>query len=294
MRRTNWILWSLSAAIFTCAAGASAQAPPPPPAGKHVPNAPMARDGGPGPMFQNLELLGFDSLAGHEVVKGAPFSATAVSETTQVLADGNRIHRSSKTQVFRDAEGRVRREISFQNIGPLVADGRTHTFIMISDPVAGTGFRLHPDDKSAWKFFMPPARGEGRMRERFGNRAATLETSGNLKTETLGTQLIEGVSAEGTRYTFTLGAGQVGNDKPIQMVTERWYSNELQVMVMVKRTDPRFGESSYRLTNIQQQTQDPTLFQVPADYSLKDEGRRMRRPGGDKVPLSPPPPPPGF
>jgi hypothetical protein len=86
--------------------------------------------------------------------------------------------------------------------------------------------------------------------------------------EDLGMQTIEGVSAEGTRTTVTIPAGQIGNDKPIVTETERWYSPELQVTVMTKRTDPRTGTNTYKLTNINRSEPAPALFQVPSDYTV--------------------------
>ena len=58
-----------------------------------------------------------------KLVKGAPYSAQAVTESTQTLGDGNRIVRKSTATVYRDSEGRTRREQSFKAIGPL-ATGR--------------------------------------------------------------------------------------------------------------------------------------------------------------------------
>jgi len=89
--------------------------------------------------------------------------------------------------------------------------------------------------------------------------------------ESLGTQAIEGVMAEGTRITLTIPAGKIGNERPIVSVNERWFSPELQTVVLTKNSDPRMGETTYRLTNINRSEPDPSLFQVPADYTI-DEG----------------------
>jgi TonB family protein len=89
--------------------------------------------------------------------------------------------------------------------------------------------------------------------------------------ESLGKQNVEGVEAEGTRSTVTIPAGEIGNDRPIEIVSERWYSNELQTVVMTRHSDPRFGESTYRLTNIDRGEPAKSLFEVPADYTLKSD-----------------------
>jgi hypothetical protein len=106
-----------------------------------------------------------------------------------------------------------------------------------------------------------------------------------VTTISLGTQTVNGVQAEGTRVTHTIPAGAIGNANPIVITNERWYSSELQTVVMIKRSDPRMGTTTFQLTNIQRQEPDASLFQVPSDYMVKQGGQgRFRRGGG------PPPP----
>lgn len=87
-------------------------------------------------------------------------------------------------------------------------------------------------------------------------------------TEDLGTQLINGISAQGTRTTITIPAGQIGNDREIKVVSERWFSPDLQMLIKSSNKDPRFGETTYQLTNVLQGAQDPTLFQIPSDFTV--------------------------
>jgi hypothetical protein len=98
----------------------------------------------------------------------------------------------------------------------------------------------------------------------------------NTKTESLGKQTIEGVECEGTRSTTIIAAGEIGNELPIEIVFERWYSPELQTVVMSKQSDPRFGENTYHLTNINRSEPPHTLFEVPADYTIQEAGPRRR------------------
>jgi hypothetical protein len=93
----------------------------------------------------------------------------------------------------------------------------------------------------------------------------------------LGRQTIEGVPADGTRTTMTIAAGQMGNEQPIQIVTERWYSPDLQMEVLSKRTDPRMGETVTRLANISRAEPPSSLFDLPADYKVSDAGNRPGR-----------------
>lgn len=246
-----------------------------------------------------------------KVVKGAPYSAQAITESTQTLSDGNRIVNKSTAAIYRDSEGRTRREQSLRAIGSLANGSEGPQTIFINDPVAGTSYTLDPRTHVARKMprmlfkfdrKVPAPAGEkpgsgagmgvGVMREppsigRVGpgrieiERAQVPEMAGpdtqfiwgsgnhEAKAEALGKQNIEGVEAEGTRSTVTIPAGEIGNDRVIEIVNERWYSPELQTVVMTRHSDPRFGESSYRLTNIDRSEPARSLFEVPGDYTLK-------------------------
>jgi hypothetical protein len=83
--------------------------------------------------------------------------------------------------------------------------------------------------------------------------------------ENLGLQVTNGISAEGTRVTTTIPLGQIGNDRPINVVSERWFSADLQMLIRSTNKDPRFGDTTYELTNILQGAPDPTLFVPPAN-----------------------------
>src|SRR5260370_15313862 len=99
---------------------------------------------------EHVEVLGFGGwLHSGKGVKGAPFSAVSVSETTQTLADGNHIVRKTQTNLYRDSEGRIRKEVTLPAIGPLAASGQPHSFVVVRDPVAGTAYVLEPDQKIA-------------------------------------------------------------------------------------------------------------------------------------------------
>ena len=91
-------------------------------------------------------------------------------------------------------------------------------------------------------------------------------------TESLGPQTVEGVAVNGVRTTRTIPAGQVGNDRPISIVTEVWTSTDLKTIVSSKRNDPRMGEQTFRLTNIVRAEPDPSLFAVPSDFKIIDGG----------------------
>jgi hypothetical protein len=245
-----------------------------------------------GAFFENhIELLGFGGgVHGGKVVKGAPFSAVATSETTQTLADGNRINRKTQTNLYRDSLGRFRKEVTLQAIGPLAASGQPHSFIEISDPVAGTNYVLEPEQKIARQ--MPGPIGM-RIRTKGGPGGGNVfyrdfkeSKEAEAKTESLGIETVGGVNAEGTRTTRTIAAGEIGNEKPITIISERWYSPDMQMEVKSTHSDPRFGNTTYTLTNIQRTEPAATLFAVPAGYTI-EQGHR-----GKFVMNAPPPPPP--
>src|SRR5215475_12030497 len=268
MKLNSRLLLALGAAALL-SAGSYAQNPepdsaPPPPPGGH-------RRGPGGPGFGGpfgMELLGFSGPHGGKTVTGAPFTASAVSESNRTLADGTKISQKVQSTLYRDAQGRVRKETTLPAIGPLAASGTPKSLVFIHDPVANTAFALDVNKKIAHKLPQHPnaANANKTPKEHPGH-----PDNANVTKESLGTQTINGVAAEGTRYTRTIPAGGIGNDKPISIVREVWYSPDLQMVVQSKHSDPRSGDSTYSLTNIQRAEPAATLFAVPADYTVKQE-----------------------
>jgi hypothetical protein len=244
-----------------------------------------------------IELLGFGGgLHGGKVVKGAPFSANATSTTTQTLADGNHITRTTQTNLYRDSQGRFRKEVTLPAIGPLAASGQPHSFIEISDPVAGTAYVLEPDQKVARQ--LPGPGGMG-FRTKFGPGGNALyrnfkesPQAATAKTESLGPQTIEGMNTEWTCTTRTIPVGEIGNEKPITIVSQHWYSADLQMDIKSTHSDPRFGDTTYTLTNIQRTEPAASLFAVPPDYTVTTGKNKMFIHTLNAGPDAPPPPPP--
>ena len=208
-------------------------------------------------------------------VTGAPYSAVETTTETQVLSDGNSIQRTRTANVARDSQGRVRIETTeTRRGGPVSVNGTQAqnatpvTHITIYDPVAKVVREVDPQNKSVHEMTMrvPPA-GQGRGPRAQGNRAAPAADP-NLKNETLGSQVINGESATGTRITHTIPAGAEGNARDIQSVQETWMSPDLKVAVMTKFSDPRRGTTVTQLSNINRAEPDSTLFQVPTGYTV--------------------------
>lgn len=255
---------------------------------------------------------------GGKTVKGAPYSATAVTEVDQALGDGNRIRQKTSSQVARDREGRTRRELALAAVGPLAVGGgeAAPKMVLLDDPVAGASYSLDPERKTAHKMIRPEAAaiapasgpavaGEERRLELSGGdhmfhlpapapgaggavplimphivhhaigAGGAVKRLPKPRTEDLGTQVIEGVRVQGTRSTTTIPAGEIGNERPLVTVTERWFSPELGAVVMSRHSDPRLGTTTYRLTDLRRVDPDPAQFQVPAGYTVKEDTARV-------------------
>jgi hypothetical protein len=223
-------------------------------------------------------------------VQGAPYSAASTNENIQTLSDGTRIVQTSSGNIARDSQGRTRQDTSLPAIGNLSAADAPR-LVFIQDPVAQMAYTLNLMDKTALKMPAPPANistfgpaSGGKFLMHVGGAVSaggpqppeimmqkTLMTNtdqGQARTEDLGSQTMEGVLANGVRTTRTIPAGEIGNDRPINIVTEVWTSPDLKTIVYSKRTDPRMGEQTFQLTNIVRSEPDVSLFTVPADFKI--------------------------
>jgi len=253
-------------------------------------------------MAAQVKMLSVQGAVMGKTVKGAPYSGVEINESTQVLGDGTRIHNETQTQVYRDSEGRVRRE------GPMD--------VTIFDPVANASYVLNAKTQTARKlplgmYVFSTAAPDGKMMTNFTYRISTdgkpgdgdaeakivaekamaaelksmhmaggamgLTTTMDTRkvmlrdagtTEALGKRMIEGVNSDGSRVVTTIEAGAIGNDRAIQSVNERWFSQDLQTVMITKHTDPRSGEESFRLVNVSRSEPPAYLFQIPAGYQI--------------------------
>jgi hypothetical protein len=283
------ILFAVSALALSAATSAVAHAqnapatPPPPPPGDVIY---FERIGHGGMPPDAIEFVEFQAGLDDKVVTGAPFSATISTQTTQTLADGNTIQHTSTGSLARDGQGRTRRDMTLPAIGPWADSGKPAPHVVsVNDPVANARYLLDADTKVARIMQVPQGQWTGK--EHHEHAFARAAEENETVTTSLGTQMVGGVSAEGTRYTRTIPAGQIGNTKPIVIISERWYSPDLQMFVMTKHTDPRMGESTFQMTNIQRQEPAATLFEVPADYTVKQGGERGARRAGPAMPTPP-------
>jgi hypothetical protein len=290
-------IYSMACAAALAAYGASAQVP------EAVRKA-MAEDLTKAQLDAALTKVQIMGLQGGvmAMIPNAPYSAEQITENTQTLGDGTRIHNENAVKVYRDSEGRVRRE--------------TPETISIFDPVAGVGYTLNPSTLTGSKmqvsvsvkngpnsvsYSATASSGDEKFTQMYSGTTTTATVVGNGvgagagagaaggffysmngpniafskgltrgKAESLGSQFMEGVNAQGERRTHTIEAGEIGNDRPIQTVDERWYSSELQLDVMTRHSDPRTGEQITRLVDFRRTEPDASLFQVPAGYTISE------------------------
>ncbi|MGH9358525.1 MAG: hypothetical protein ACRD22_20465 [Terriglobia bacterium] len=279
--------------LGVASAGVAQNPPSPPSAGR--------------PFVREFMVLSAGPMMESKIVTGAPYSAEAETEIRQTLADGNHIDHKETSWIYRDSAGRIRHERTLSMLGPMSAQGK---MVTLFDPVAHVTYILDLARKTAYKITGPR---KGMVRDRgmgmLGGQV-TVSTMGmpggpvtmgptggdfvyrhegrnfiyrreGIESEpqsvSLGTRTIDGVTADGTRTTRVIPAGAIGNEKPITIVSERWYSPKLLTVVMTRRDDPRFGVITYQLTNIKLSEPAAVLFKVPAGYKIEQRPPRPRR-----------------
>lgn len=214
------------------------------------------------------DAIALESVDVGPPVKGAPFSAAAMTEIIQTLADGNRIVRRTSGSLYRDSRGRTRREVSLEGIAGIILAGTPLRMITISDPESGMTYVVDSDKQLRVLRNAPdrarPSSATPRLPAGRGSAPQPSQSANVEREESLGTLEIEGIVAEGTRTTVTIPAGAIGNERAIDTVSERWFSPELRIVVLSRRSDPRFGETTYRLTKITRAEPPSTLFEPPA------------------------------
>jgi hypothetical protein len=203
-----------------------------------------------------------------------PYSADQEMETTRTLVDGTHIIIKNHSRLYRDSLGRTRIEM-FANSTTQPRDDSQPTGINIFDPVDGVQYFLNPRNHTGTRNnFMRPAPPANSPAPAAPLTPPTpKELSPRSHSEDLGVEMVEGIWARHTRMTITIPVNAQGNDRPMVETMERWFSEELQVDVLVKRSDPRNGDSIQRLTNIDRSEPDAALFRPPADYVVTESPR---------------------
>jgi len=216
------------------------------------------------PMRPNAQFIAAELRFGDKLVKDKPFSAEMQIEDTRRLFDGSTVTKEISGATYRDSAGRTRREqpIDIGGIGVVGTDNKPQMLVFINDFTTRTQYFLDANQKIARKSPL----GDGNIPDPKPRVGAQVED--------LGTREMEGVQAKGTRETFEIPAAQLGASKPMQVVTEVWFSPELQVIVMSRHLDPIAGEHVFKLVNIKRTEPSASFFEVPADFKVV--GKPMR------------------
>lgn len=262
-----------------------------------------------GRRVQTLSFTTPDASFERKVVKNAPFSAESQVEHVQAYADGNRSVRKSGARLFRDSAGRTRREhtLTRPGAGALAPDGQPPRLIFINDPVDEIEYQIDTRAQTTRRQEVPAAMRKARERA-MGNGDAPFSVLMPTSTarrraagdegeplpkpvrEKLGRQTFDGIDAEGTRTSITIPAGEFDNERPFEITHEEWYSPDLKMIVSMRHVDPRFGETTFRLTNVSRGEQDGSLFLPPAGYKVVNPMRGPRDfPGRPMPPVMVPP-----
>jgi hypothetical protein len=246
--------------------------------------------------WQGGGMFGADILP----VVGAPFSAVGTSSETTTFADGNRVVRTTKTNYFRDAQGRTR--VERQMMGMMGASNAFPPMPTIFDPITGEMYHLNPQQRTADQFPsfvkqpavqapvqappIQPGLNVPQLNMGFGGLPGAYES----KTTDLGEKFVDGLRVEGTKLEYTVPVNTFGNEKPVKVVAEQWFSPELGVIVASSQRATIGMQSTYKLENIERAEQDSSLFVVPSDYTKREpmQGGGMFRLESTKAAPTPP------
>jgi len=206
-------------------------------------------------------------------VPGIPLSGSEIYSSVQVLADGTHVTNSSTGTFYRDSQGRMRsqdenRAVIFDPVAHTtsILDTSLKTYQQSPETAPAVWVFASQGGTSIWTTSAPLGTGDAGLAEivRSGNRSPFQPV-----TEDLPARNVNGAWAKGSRVTIAMPAGTFGNDRDVKVVNERWYSDDLKVVVKSVNSDPRYGVTTYDLTNIVPGPPDPGLFQAPSDYQLK-------------------------
>jgi hypothetical protein len=186
-------------------------------------------------------------------VTGKPFSGVETRQTKQVLSDGTPVNKSNVSKIFRDAEGRMRSDGGGKAV--MLFDATNHLAYEIN------GSKCTKRTVRVGDTVIIAATTNGTSVSSFSGSGSW---NSNIVAEDLGFQLINGISAKGTRQTLIIPGANLGSDHDVKVVNERWYSDALGILIRSSNVDPRFGSTTYELSEINQSTPDAALFMPPA------------------------------
>ena len=244
-----------------------------------------------GPMAGMFEFGGLVGGFGGKVVTGKPILATLTITRVETLP-GNSITNTTNGTFARGADGSTYRNVKFTTIGPWSASGKAQEFAYIRNETNGTQYTVNVA-KGTYEAYPIRQRKSGEERK---NRLDRPSLANETVTDNLSGTYTDPVTntvypVDDRKVTRTIPAGAIGNELPIVITFERWYSAALDLLLQETRSDPRFGTTTYQLSNIGQSPAS-TLF-LPNPSFTQVEGRRFNKGehkrDGDRTPASPQP-----
>ncbi len=253
------------------------------------------RGAGPGgPMAGTFELGGLRGGFGGKLVTGKPVQATFTITHTETLP-GNTISNTTTGTFARGADGSTYRDVKLSGIGPLATSGKSQEFAYIRNVTAGMQYIVNVT-KGTYQAFPigqhTPPEGQGAKNGRPDrptppNETVTDNPSGSFTDSATKTVY----PVDDKVVTRTIPAGAIGNLNAIIVTSERWFSSALEVLLEDTHTDPRFGTTTYQLSNIGQSPAASLFTPDPSFKEVKGRGFGRGRHRGQGTP--PPPPAPG-
>jgi hypothetical protein len=200
----------------------------------------------------------------------APFSLLLQTEWVQTLSDGGTITMVNERHIARDSKGRIYQErwflvpkngkIESQMTTIQISDPNAHTLyncFMLEEPHQCVLTTYTPSTSSIYKFESP-------------STGTLPNEEGSIIHDNLGKQLVSGVETLGTKDAVIYNPGVLGNDRKMTVEREFWYSPDLGINLISKRSDPRFGTQMFTATNLILSEPAAQLFDLPAGFTVTD------------------------
>jgi hypothetical protein len=197
-------------------------------------------------------------------IPNAPLLAVVNTESSQLLKDGTSSNQKTLSAIARDRQGRI-----FNERRALIPASETATppilSIHIYDPQTRTSTFIDPQRQVAWQSTLnrPPAAAPP--------LATSSAANSYIKTEDLGNRKMEGIEVHGVRDTQTIPA-EANGGKEITVVDEYWYSEDLRLNMLAIHKDPRTGEQTTTVTQVDRSEPDPAIFEIPSGYKILPRG----------------------
>lgn len=243
-------------------------------------------DVGVAPLFpQMFEVIANGGLLNDRLVKNQPLAAVFESETIGLQPNGASLTSRVVTKIYRDSDGRTRREQTVLPSGAAASSANATISITIEDPIARFTYLINQTNRTALRYKLPLNHSQGNGFNDLIPRTVELLRNDDPQTglvrnyrleqprvEPLGRQEISGVDAEGRRVRFKIPAGAIGNTTEIEATHETWIARDLKMLVKSNTKNSIIGEHKFRLIELVRAEQPASLFEIPSNYTIQESG----------------------